>query len=208
MEFIVQGLVGIIFWINSFLADFGLSIILFTFILKVILSPLEFLVFLEEEKIKRLKPKMDEILKKYKKDFQKQAELLSEIYKKENYNPFFTIFIQFLPLPIFLGIFFALSQILKNPNTNLYFLGSINLAEKNYFLFLVMTIFQYLTLLKLPKDQRKIAFLFFGLIVIVLVQFPAIFTLYWTINLILTLPQRLIFEKLTYQRNLNLVSKS
>jgi YidC/Oxa1 family membrane protein insertase len=198
MEFITRGLVGIIFWINSFFKDFGISIIFFTFILKIILSPLEFLVFLEEEKIKRLRPKMDEILKKYKNDFQKQAELLAEIYKKENYNPLFTIFVQFLPLPIFFGVFFALSQILRTPGYNLYFLGSINLAEKNYFLFLTMAVLQYLTLLKLPKEQRKVVFLMFGLIIIILIQFPALFTLYWIINLILTFIQRLIFERFAY----------
>jgi membrane protein insertase Oxa1/YidC/SpoIIIJ len=145
--------------------------------------------------MKRLRPKINETLKKYKNDFQKQAEALTQLYKEENYNPLFTILIQFLPLPIFFGIFFALNLLLKTPNLNLFFLGNINLAQKNIFLVLAIILLQVLSLRNLPKEQRNFSLIFFGLIILILFQFPALFSLYWLTNIILTLLERQFFPK-------------
>ena len=193
-DFLNQGLLGFIFWLNSFFNDFGLTIIIFTLILKIVLAPIDFLAFLEELKLQRLRPKIQEILKKYKNDFQKQAELLTEAYKKENYNTFFTLFIQFLPLPILISVFFVLNNLVNNKSLNLTFLQFLDLTQKNIFLVLIVILLQFLMILNLPKEQRKFSFFFFGLIVVVLIQFPALFNLYWLTNLILTLLERNFFR--------------
>jgi len=195
-KFLSESLLGFIFWLNNFINDFGLTIIFFALILKIVLLPIEFLVFLEEEKMKRLRPKINEVLKKYKNDFKKQAEVLAQLYKQENYNPFLTMLIQFLPLPIFISIFFALNLLLKSANFNPSFLGFIDLAQKNIFLILSVILLQALSLFNLPKEQRNIAFLLFGLIIFVLFQFPAIFSLYWLANIAFTLIERLAFTKI------------
>jgi YidC/Oxa1 family membrane protein insertase len=194
-DFLTQGFLGFIFWLNKFFQDFGLTIIFFTLILKIVILPIEFLAFLEEEKMKRLRPRINEVLEKYKNDFRKQAEALSQIYKEENYNPIFTILIQLLPLPVFFGVFFALNLLLKTPNIDLFFLGSINLAQKNIFLIFTIILFQALSLRNLPKEQRNFSLILFGLIILVLFQFPAIFSLYWLTNIILTLLERQLFLK-------------
>ncbi len=204
-NFLSQSLLGFIFWLNKFFSDPGLSIIVFTFILKVILSPLEFLSFLEERKINRLKPQISEIVKKYRNDFVKQAEELTELYKKEKYNPFLSMLFQFLPLPIFISIFITFNQLLKIEDKNLTFLGLIDLTKTNLFLALAVIIFQSLFILNLDREQRKFAFLFFGLIVIVLMQFPAIFNLYWLVNLTLSFIQRPIFKFLDKINNQKII---
>ena len=194
-NFLAQGFLGFIFWLNNFFQDFGLTIIFFTLILKIALSPIEFLAFLEEEKMKRLRPKINEVLKKYKNDFQKQTEVLTQLYKEENYNPIFAILIQFLPLPIFFSIFFALNLLLKTPNLDLFFLGNINLSQRNVFLVLAIILLQALSLKNLPKEQRNFSLILFGLIILVLFQFPALFSLYWLTNIILTLLEKQFFPK-------------
>lgn len=196
MDFLNNGILGFIYWLNGFFNDFGLTIIFFTLILKLILAPIDFLAFIEELKLQRLRPKIKEIMKTAKNDIQKQAELLTEIYQQEKYNPFFTITIQFLPLPILFSIFFALNKIVKNSSLNLLFLNSIDLGQRNFFLSTAVGAIQFLTILSLPADQRKIALIFFGLIVVILYQFPALLNLYWLINLILTIGERVMFKKL------------
>lgn len=193
-NFLSQGFLGFIFWLNNFLNDFGFVVIIFTIILKIILSPFEFFAFLEEKKIQRIRPQINEIIKKNKNDFLKQAEELNKLYKNEKYNPFLSIFFQFLPLPIFISIFVALNQLLKIKNINLFFLGFIDLTKTNIYLALGVIVFQFLFIFNLGKEQRKFAFLFFGLMVIVLIKFPAIFNLYWLTNLILSFIQRQIFQ--------------
>jgi len=194
-NFLGQSFLGFILWLNGFFHDFGLTIIFFTLILKIVILPIEYLAFLEEEKMKRLRPKINEVLKKYKDNFQKQAEVLTQLYKEENYNPFLTMLIQFLPLPIFLGVFLALNFLLKTPNLNLSFLEMIDLSQRNIFLILAIILLQLLSLNHLPKEQRNFSLIFFGLIILILFQFPALFSLYWLINIILTLLARQLFIK-------------
>ncbi len=193
-EILNQGLLGFIFWLNNFFNDIGITIIVFTCILKIALAPIDFLAFLEELKLQRIRPKIQEVFKKYRNDFQKQVEILNEIYKKENYNPFFITFIQFLPLPILFSVFFVLNSLLANKNLDLFFLKTIDLTQKNYYLILTVILFQLLTIFNLPRDQRKAGFFFFGLIALFLTQFPALFNLYWLANLLLTFLERSIFR--------------
>ncbi len=193
-EILNQGFLGFIFWLNSFFHDYGITIIVFTFLLKIALLPIDYLAFLEELKLQRIRPRVQETLRKYKNDFQKQAEVLAQIYKEENYNPLLTMLIQFLPLPILFSIFFVLKSLVDNKNLNLIFLQSIDLSQKNIFLVLAVIIFQFLTVFNLPKDQRKIAFFLSGFVVLILIQFPALFNLYWLINLILTFLERQFFR--------------
>ncbi|MCS7201019.1 MAG: YidC/Oxa1 family membrane protein insertase [Patescibacteria group bacterium] len=196
MDFLNTGILGFIYWLNGFFNDFGLTIIFFTFILKIILTPIDFLAFVEELKLQKLRPKIQEIMKTARNDIQKQAELLAEVYKKENYNPFFTIFIQFLPLPILISIFFTLNKIAGDKSLSLISFGGINLAEKNFLISSLVAIVQLLMILNLPEDQRKMAFFLFGLIIVILYQFSALLNLYWLVNLILTLGERIIFKKI------------
>lgn len=193
-KFLNQGLLGFIFWLNNFFNDYGITIIVFTFLLKIALAPIDFLAFLEELKLQRIRPKIQEIFKKYKNNFQKQAEVLNEVYKKENYNPLFTMFIQFLPLPLLFSVFFVLNSLVANKNLNLFFLQTIDLTQKNYYLVLAVAIFQLLMIFNLPPDQKKFGFFFFGLIIIFLAQFPALFNLYWLANLLLTFLERQFFR--------------
>lgn len=203
MNFLNTGILGFIYWLNNFFNDFGITIIVFTFILKVILLPIDFLAFLEEIKLQRLRPKIKEILKTTKNDILKKSDLLTEVYKQEKYNPFFTLTIQLLPLPILFAIFFSLNKIAQSSTINLLFLNSINLGQRNFLLSTAVGAVQLLTILNLPADQRKIALFFFGLIVVILYQFSALLNLYWLVHLLLTLGERAIFKTL----NKNSISK-
>jgi YidC/Oxa1 family membrane protein insertase len=194
-NFLIQGILGFISLMDNFIHDIGLTVIFFTIILKILLLPIEFLAFKEEQKIKKIQPKIKEILQNYKDNLEKQVNLLNKLYQEEKYNPFFTITIQFLPLPIYLGFFFALNYLLKSQEINFLFLGLIDLTQKNPFFVLAILILQFLSLKDLPKEQKNFSLFLMGLIIIILFQFPALFSLYWLTNLILTLLERKIFTK-------------
>jgi YidC/Oxa1 family membrane protein insertase len=199
INFLSQGLLGFIFWLNNFFNNLGLVIIAFAVILKIIFFPFDFFAFLEEKKIRKLRPQINEIIKKYKTDFIKQAEELNELYKKEKYNPFLSIFFQFLPLPIFLSVFITLKQLLRINDINVFFLN-IDLTKNNLFLAFSVIILQLFFIFLMEKEQRKASLFFFAIAIIFLIKLPAIFTLYWLVNLIITLIEKPIFailEKIT-----------
>jgi YidC/Oxa1 family membrane protein insertase len=60
-------------------------------------------------RIQALKPEMDRINEKYKNDMQKKSQATQELYRKHNINPLGGCLPVFLQLPVFIGLYRALS---------------------------------------------------------------------------------------------------
>lgn len=87
----VGGLWGqIINWFQSFIPSFGLTIIVFTVALKLILSPLEVYQKISAKKNSeiqaRIQPKLNKLQKQYANNKEMLNQKTMELYKKENYN--------------------------------------------------------------------------------------------------------------------------
>lgn len=191
MKFLTNIFSGFLFWLNGFLDNFGWSVIVFTILIKVIFIPIDWYSFLQEKKLNKVSQKMKEIFQKYKKDPEKQVQILNQIYKEYNYNPFIYFLAQVIQIPIFLSFFFMLKD-LTEEFSQILFLG-INLSQPSLFLAILTILLQVLFLQQIPASQRKISYLFLIIIALIILNFPAIFTLYWMTNLIITLLEKQIF---------------
>jgi YidC/Oxa1 family membrane protein insertase len=98
-------------WLFDFLGDYGLAIIGFTLITKLLLLPINIKQTHSTKKMNEIQPKMKAIQEKYKNDKQKLNEKLMELYKEENYNPASGC----LPALIQLPIIYALFNVLRVP---------------------------------------------------------------------------------------------
>ena len=90
--------------------NYGLAIILFTVIVKVILYPLTYRQLRSMRRMQELQPKVQELQKKYKNNPQKAQQAMMELYQKEGVNPLGGC----LPLLIQMPILFALFSALRN----------------------------------------------------------------------------------------------
>ncbi len=104
---IAIGFDWLIFRINDIFKNFGLSIVIFSIIFKIIFFPLTMKSLSSGKRMQKVQPKVQEIKKKYK-DPQQQQKAIMELYKKEKVNPLGGC----LPLLIQLPFFFALWQVL------------------------------------------------------------------------------------------------
>ncbi len=86
-------------------ANFGLAIILFTLITKIITLPLAIKQQKGTMEMARLKPKLDELNRKYKDDKLKLSEETQKLYKEENYNPLSGCLSAFIQFPIIIGLY-------------------------------------------------------------------------------------------------------
>lgn len=101
-------LLGTIYgWVDSY----GLALILFTVVIKIILFPLSVHQQQAMAKTAKLQPKIMAIQKKYKTNREKQSEELMKLYKEENANPTSGC----LPMLIQLPIIYALYRVIINP---------------------------------------------------------------------------------------------
>lgn len=100
-------------WIYFLVQNYGVAIIIFTVLTKMVLMPLT----LKQQKsmihMNLLKPKMDAIQKKYQNDKDKQSQEMMKLYQQHKINPMSGC----LPLLIQLPIIYALYRVVIKPLT-------------------------------------------------------------------------------------------
>lgn len=107
--------------------DFGVSIIVLTLIIKLVLFPLTLQQLKSMKATQALQPKMAEIKKKYANNQQEQALAMQALYKEYGVNPLAGCLPLVIQLPVLYGLFYALSNVFRTSthtvaaiNANLY----------------------------------------------------------------------------------------
>jgi len=149
---------------NIVFSDLGVAIIVLTIVIRFVLLPIFYKGAKDQTIIQKLTPKIREIQQKHKEDKQEQTRQMLALYKDHKVNPFSSIGLLLLQLPIlfalyrlFLGGFGddVLSQlysfVVRPEVINYHFLGVIALNEKNIILVLIAAVFQYLQTYYLMK---------------------------------------------------------
>jgi len=90
---------------HSFTGSWGLSIILLTVALRVMLYPLTAWAFKSQKKMQEISPKLKEIQERYKKDPKKLQVEISKLYREGGVNPLGGCLPMFIQLPFLIGMF-------------------------------------------------------------------------------------------------------
>ena len=108
-------MLGYILWGAFYiLKDFGLSIIVFTLIVKLILFPFSVKQQKSMAGTARLSKKQKELQEKYGNNREKYSEELNKLYEKEGVKPMGGCLTTIIPLIVILGIFYAVAYPLTN----------------------------------------------------------------------------------------------
>ena len=93
----------------SFGLSFGLAIILLTVMVRGAMFPFGRQMAMNAAKMQELAPEMKRIADKYADDLEKRGQAQRELFRKHNYNPFGGCVVSLLQLPVFVGLYRALS---------------------------------------------------------------------------------------------------
>lgn len=108
MSYVIDFLTGILGYVMRgcywLIGNYGMAIILFTLLTKVLLFPLSILTQKNSIKMVKLQPKLDELKIKYIDNKDKYTDEQVALYKKYKYNPFLDIIPLLLQIPIVLGL--------------------------------------------------------------------------------------------------------
>ena len=201
-----------IFEIGTFLnGNFGLSIIIITLIIRLILMPFMLKNYknqqLMKEKMNGLKPEMDDIQKRLKIAESKEEKMkiqqeMMGLYSKHGVSPLnmgcVPLIIQ---MPILMGLYFAISYSEEiATHSFLWF----NLGSPDITMMLiagaVYFVQGFVTLSNLPEAQRKQMKImtFISPVMIMLISFsaPAALPLYWTVGGVFLIIQTMIGQKI------------
>ncbi|CED95018.1 MULTISPECIES: YidC/Oxa1 family membrane protein insertase [Romboutsia] len=184
--------------------NYGLSIILFTILVKVLLLPLTIKQTKSTKAMQDIQPKIQEIQTKYKDKPEKQQQEIMKIYTEAKINPLAGC----LPLLIQMPILIALFSVLREPvtygvfadqaqfvNAAKGFLWIKDLTTPDYILAILSgaTTFLMQTLM-MPKDQQQgsmkiMTYVMSAMMLFWGFSFPAGLTLYWTIGNVFAIGQ-------------------
>lgn len=194
--FIAKPMFTFLQFIQSFVGNWGWSIVILTIIIKLILFPLSYKGMVSMNKLKELAPKMKDIQAKYKDDKQRQSAAMMELYKKHGANPMGGCLPLILQIPVFFAIYRVLLNAIELKGAQ-WILWVHDLAEMDpYFVLPIlmgasMFIQQKITPNTMQDEMQKkifqmlpVIFTFFFL------WFPAGLTLYWFINNVFTIAQQ------------------
>jgi YidC/Oxa1 family membrane protein insertase len=139
----------LVFFIDIFpRGDVGLAIIATVVVVKLVLLPLSIKAVKTQKILREIEPKLKEIKEKFKDNREEQAKAMMAIYKEAGMNPFASILLLFIQIPIVIALYLAVSKgggvPLPDINTDLLysfipvpetadmlFMGLLDIAEKS-----------------------------------------------------------------------------
>lgn len=149
--------------------DFGIAIIVLTILIRLLFFPLMAKSLKSQKTLTELQPKIQDIQKKYKKDKERQAKEIMELYQREKFNPLGGCLPVLIQLPILFALYrvfwrglqpeflHSLYSFVPNPGSiNPSFLGVLNLSNPSWVLAVLAGIGQYFQAKTVSPKKRKL----------------------------------------------------
>ena len=209
-------------WFYGLVGNFGIAIIAFTILMRLILFPLAHTSFKSMAKMKKLQPEMQRLKEMYPDDRQKMQQALMALYKKEGANPVAGCLPILVQIPIFFSLYKVLFVTIEMYHAPFYgwihdlsapdpmgililfgllkwdvpsFLQIINIGILPIIMGFTMWLQQKLNPAPTDPTQAKIfAFLPF-VFTFILAGFAAGLVLYWSVNNILSIAQQWLIQR-------------
>jgi len=104
-SWVAKLLIGFLELLGSLVHNYGITIILLTVCVRVLMFPLSRKQHVSMHKMQKLQPLMKEINEKYKNDRQAKSQAMMVLYRKHKVNPLGGCLPLLLQLPIFIGLY-------------------------------------------------------------------------------------------------------
>mgnify|MGYP005817156107 FL=1 len=208
-------------WLFQLVGNFGVAIILMTFVVRGVMFPIAQKQFASMAQMRAVQPKMKAIQAKHKDDKQQQQQEIMKLYKDEKVNPLAGCLPIFLQIPIFFALYKVLMLSIEmrhqpfilwikdlsapDPLTPVNLFGLLPFDPPTFLAVGVLPILMGITMhlqFKLnpaPMDpmQKQIFSIMPWILVFIMAPFAAGLQLYWTVSNILTIAQ----QKWLYSRH-------
>ena len=105
---------SILEWIYGLVGNYGVAVVIFTLLIRTILTPLEISSRKGMRKMSEIQPKLNALQQKYGKDQAKLQQKQQELMKKEHYNPLSGCLPLLIQWPILFIMFYAMRDVANN----------------------------------------------------------------------------------------------
>lgn len=188
-----------LFWalerVHDAVGNWGLSIILVTFLLKLLFYPLSESSGKSMAKMRVMAPRIKALQETYKDDKEQLGRKMMEVYKTEKINPVAGCLPMIIQMPVFFAFYWVLLESVEMRQAPFYgWIHDISAKDPYFILPAIMAVAMFVQykLNPAPADpmQAKI-FMFLPLVMsFTFAFFPAGLVLYWVTNTILSIAQQ------------------
>ncbi|PMH41449.1 membrane protein insertase YidC [Vibrio sp. 10N.286.49.B3] len=199
--FIAKPLHWLLSMIQSVVINWGLAIVVLTFIVRGAMYPLTKAQYTSMAKMRMLQPKLTAMRERIGDDRQRMSQEMMELYKKEKVNPLGGCLPILLQMPIFISLYWALMESVELRHSPFFgWITDLSAQDPYYILPLLMGASMFLiqkmspTTVTDPMQQKimtfmPIMFTFFFLF------FPSGLVLYWLVSNVVTLIQQTLIYR-------------
>jgi len=187
--------------------SFGLAIIIFTIIIRLVLMPLSIKQIKSTSKMSAIQPEMKKVQEKYKGDPQKAQQEVMKLYKENGVNPMGGC----LPMLVQMPILFALFYVFQNLNfqgASFLWLHDLTKADPYYILPILSTVTTYFSSKVMQPagdsaQSKQTSTMNTGMAIFMgfmSIKFAGALVLYWVINNVLQVAQTLVINKIEFAK--------
>ena len=188
-----------LFWVMSLLNDWthnwGVAIILLTFLIKLLFFPLSAASYRSMAKMRMVAPKLEKIKQQYASDREQLNRAMMELYKAEKINPLGGCLPVIIQIPVFIALYWSILASVEMRNAPFFgWITDLSAADPYYILPLIMGTSMIIQTRLNPKPpdpmQAKIMQIMPIVFSVMFFFFPAGLVLYSIVNNILSIGQQ------------------
>jgi YidC/Oxa1 family membrane protein insertase len=194
-------LLFLLFAFQGVVENWGVAIILLTVVVKTVLLPLTHRSFKSAERMKALKPQMDELNAKHKDEPQAKQQAVMELYKKNKVNPLGGCIPSLLQMPIWFALFRTLRASPELYHAHFFgWITDLSSPDPYYITPLVMGVLMFLQQRITPMagdtTQAKMMMYFMPIMFTGFMLFlPSGLTLYILVNTVLSIAHQTVIHR-------------
>jgi YidC/Oxa1 family membrane protein insertase len=200
LTFISKPLFWVMDQINTFVGNWGWSIILLTIAIKLVFYKLSEASYRSMAKMKSVTPRMMALKERYGDDKQKMNQALMDMYKKEKINPVGGCLPILIQIPVFIALYYVLLESVELRQTPwVLWIHDLSIMDPYFILPIIMGVTMMIQqrLNPTPMDpmQAKIMMVLPVIFTVMFAVFPAGLVLYWVVNNTLSIAQQWYITK-------------
>jgi YidC/Oxa1 family membrane protein insertase len=200
LKYLAIPLLSTVNYINKYVGNYGIAIIILTFIIKIIFWPLGNISYKSMKEMQKLSPKIKELQEKHKNDKQKLSQETMALYKANKVNPFGGCLPMLIQIPVFFGLYKALLYAIELRHAPFYWwIHDLSAADPYYITPIIMggTMFIQQKMTPSPGDpmQAKIMLWMPVIFTFMFLNFPSGLVIYWLFNNVISIGQQYYINK-------------
>jgi YidC/Oxa1 family membrane protein insertase len=195
LTIVAQPLFMLLSWIYKLVGNWGLTIIIVTFLIKLVFYKLSETSGRSMAKMKTVAPRLKALQERYKDDREGQARAMMDLYKKEKINPVAGCLPMLVQIPFFLAFYWVLLESVEMRQAPFFgWIQDLSARDPYFILPILMgaAMFAQFKLNPPPPDpvQAKVFAFMPVLMTAMFMWFPSGLVLYWLTNTTLSIAQQ------------------